>query len=247
MCSTHISLTAPHFFFSFYTPPLPPVSACSPWLGHLWMGKVRRLESAVLGISESTAHTLDHISGSRFIFKGGGGVLLFAAHQLLSGLWLYDGSRCSQTVEKPVRSTLQPGIMNPGSRSLKFVILTALQALCVSLWLCSGVLSTSAEGKTWGGTNLLCISCTTQRCMCKSIECIVFLVVSSCHLEEKAFICFIYLTFELTYMHNCAFCILFYPFMSPLWLLWIHHVLWKPLLIQICNICSKRLQCKQAF
>ncbi|XP_029384136.1 disintegrin and metalloproteinase domain-containing protein 12 isoform X2 [Echeneis naucrates] len=36
--------------------------------------------------------------------------------------------------------------MNPGSRSLKFVILTALQALSVSLSVCDSLLSTSAQG-----------------------------------------------------------------------------------------------------
>lgn len=46
----------------------------------------------------------------------------------------------------PVPSTLQPGIMNLWS--LKFVILTALQALSVAL--CDSVLSTSAEGKRRG-------------------------------------------------------------------------------------------------
>lgn len=148
MCSTLISLTAPHFFSSF-----PPSSPCERVQPVTWTPL--NGESAPSWIScprdfrKHRSHTWSYFRKS-FYFKEEGGVLLFAAHQLLSGLWLYDGSRCSQTVEKPVRSTLQPGIMNPGSRSLKFVILTALQALCVSLWLCGGVLSTSAEGKTWG-------------------------------------------------------------------------------------------------
>ena len=35
--------------------------------GHLWMGKARRVESAVVGISKTTARALDQISGSHFI------------------------------------------------------------------------------------------------------------------------------------------------------------------------------------
>lgn len=102
------------------------------------------------GFPESVAHILDHISGSHFFFFFFLEVLVVLvagspAHQLLAD---WDCMMVApQWNNWPVPSTLQPGTMKPGNRTLKFVILTALQALSAFMSACDGLPSGSAEGK----------------------------------------------------------------------------------------------------
>ncbi|XP_053709098.1 disintegrin and metalloproteinase domain-containing protein 12 isoform X2 [Synchiropus splendidus] len=87
------------------------------------------------GFPKNRARTLDHISGSRFVCV----VSPPPGHthtSAVAGLCLYDGGAAVK----------HSGIMNPGSRSVKLTIVTALQALWVSTCVCDDVQSTSSAG-----------------------------------------------------------------------------------------------------
>lgn len=124
---------------------------CGSWLGHLWGARAHGVESAVAGVSpKASLIYLIIFQEVTFFFFLEVLVVLVAgwvspAHQLLAD---WDCMMVApQWNNWPVPSTLQPGTMKPGNRTLKFVILTALQAVSVFMSACDGLLSGSAEGK----------------------------------------------------------------------------------------------------
>lgn len=181
-----------------------------------WGERTELNQSAAAGVSlKRRSYTWSYFRKSLIILGGGGGGCAFA-HQLLVDCTMV----ALQWNSWPVPSTLQPGTMNPGNRTLKFGIVTALQALSVLISVCDSLLSRSAEGKRWwrGEDANFCFlfSCYIKD-PCPKVNILEYIV---CVLAASV-LCMC------RFLFCSPFCHTYSSFMSPLWLFWVHRVLWK--------------------